>query len=110
MEPGCSRGVNGGVNGADSAIASRIAAVVDAGTSPPQLGRVLGPVESRLDVWPNQRGMYKELQRLANFIQDTKTEIAALRPDEVKQQYLPTAADELDAIVAATAQATNTIM
>ena len=33
-----------------------------------------------------------------------------MRPDEVKDDYLPTAADELDAIVAATEKATNTIM
>ena len=39
-----------------------------------------------------------------------KSEIAALRPDEVKEEYLPAAADELDAIVAATAEATNSIM
>ena len=33
-----------------------------------------------------------------------------MRLDEVKDDYLPTAADELDAIVAATEKATNTIM
>lgn len=54
--------------------------------------------------------LYEELQNLAEFIDSAKTDIAALRPDEVKDEYLPTAADELDAIVEATAEATNSIM
>ena len=74
------------------------------------LNDVLGKVESMLTDCTTPAAVYLELKHLAEFIQDTKTEIAALRPDVVKQQYLPTAADELDAIVAATAQATNTIM
>jgi chemotaxis protein CheZ len=79
-----------------------------AGTRP--LNDVLGKVESMLSDCSTPAAVYLELKHLAEFIQDTKTEIAALRPDVVKQQYLPTAADELDAIVAATAQATNAIM
>ena len=74
------------------------------------LNDVLGKVESMLTDCTTPAAVYLELKHLAEFIQDTKTEIAALRPDVVKSQYLPTAADELDAIVAATAQATNTIM
>ena len=47
---------------------------------------------------------------LADYIENAKREIAALRPDEVKDQHLPAAADELDEIVAETADATNRIM
>ena len=54
--------------------------------------------------------LYSELESLANFIHSAKAEIAALRPDEVKEQFLTAAGDELDAIVEATADATNTIM
>ncbi len=54
--------------------------------------------------------LYSELEALAKYIHAAKADIAALRPDEVKDDYLPTAADELDAIVAATENATNTIM
>ena len=54
--------------------------------------------------------LYSELEALAQYIHAAKADIAALRPDEVKDDYLPTAADELDAIVAATEKATNTIM
>ena len=56
------------------------------------------------------RKIYAELEALNRYIQNAKSEIAALRPDEVTDEYLPAAADELDAIVAATAEATNSIM
>lgn len=59
---------------------------------------------------PKTSALFKELEELANYIQDAKREIAALRPDEVKKDFLPTASDELDAIVEATADATNAIM
>ena len=54
--------------------------------------------------------LYGELEALASYIESAKSEIAALRPDEVRDEYIPTAADELDAIVEATAEATNAIM
>ena len=54
--------------------------------------------------------LYSELENLGNFIHSAKAEIAALRPDEVKEQFLTAAGDELDAIVEATAEATNGIM
>lgn len=56
------------------------------------------------------RKIYAELEALNRYIQTAKAEIAALRPDEVKAEYLPTATNELDAIVQATAEATNEIM
>jgi chemotaxis protein CheZ len=54
--------------------------------------------------------VYSELRSLADFIDQVRSDVAALRPDEVKDEYIPSAADELDAIVDATAGATNTIM
>ncbi|MEQ8504056.1 MAG: protein phosphatase CheZ [Rhodospirillales bacterium] len=54
--------------------------------------------------------LYEELESLSRFISEAKTDIAALRPDEVKDEFIPKAADELDAIVDATAEATNSIM
>ncbi len=53
--------------------------------------------------------IYGELESLARYIQAAKTEIAHLRLDQVKEQCLP-AADQPDAIVEATAEATHTIM
>lgn len=53
---------------------------------------------------------YRELESVAEYIQNTRAEIAALRPDTVKEEFIQTAADELDAIVDATAEATHAIM
>jgi len=54
--------------------------------------------------------VYGELERLAAYIDAAKREIAEIRPQDVKEEYLPGATDELDAIIEATADATNTIM
>ena len=54
--------------------------------------------------------LYAELESLAQYIHSAKSEIAQLRPDDVKEKYLTSASDELDAIVEATADATNNIM
>ena len=54
--------------------------------------------------------MLNDLRELVHFIQKAKSEIASLRPDEIKSQHLLVASDELDAIVAATEDATNEIM
>lgn len=59
---------------------------------------------------PSMGGIHDELERLAAYIDAAKAEIAAIRPHDVKEEYLPSASDELDAIVEATADATNTIM
>ncbi|HWA47512.1 MAG TPA: protein phosphatase CheZ [Dongiaceae bacterium] len=54
--------------------------------------------------------IYSELEGLAKYILSAKREIAALRPDEITAEHLPTATDELDAIVGATEEATNAIL
>jgi len=62
------------------------------------------------DVAGMSRKIYAELEALNRYIQSAKAEIASLRPDEVTDEYLPAASVELDAIVEATAEATNSIM
>jgi chemotaxis protein CheZ len=59
---------------------------------------------------PSEAKLFSELEILAEFIKQARIDIAELSPDEVKHQFLPTASDELDAIIAATADATNAIM
>ena len=54
--------------------------------------------------------LYAELEGLAKYILTAKREIAALRPDDITSEHLPTATDELDAIVGATEVATNGIL
>lgn len=77
-----------------------------------------GPVAASSDDAPDgprqhgshDRRLLDELTRLAHFIEAAKRDIAALHPDEIRQKHLPSAADELDAIVTATAEATGTIL
>jgi len=62
------------------------------------------------DVSASDLRLYKELEDLARYIQHAKNEIAAIRPEEIRESHIPTATDELDAVVGATEVATNTIM
>ncbi len=62
------------------------------------------------DLSPGDVSLYKELEALAKFIHEAKGELAALRPQDIRDKHLPTATDELDAIVSATAEATHTIL
>lgn len=54
--------------------------------------------------------LVKKIEGILAFINNAKQEIAALNPDTIKQVHLQSAHDELDAIIQATADATNTIM
>jgi chemotaxis protein CheZ len=62
------------------------------------------------EVSANELRVYNELESLAEVIRRAKQEIADIRPDEIKDEFLPTAADELDAIVQSTETAANTIL
>ena len=53
--------------------------------------------------------LFAEIESLSSFISSAKAEIASLRPDEITEEHLPTATDELEAIVGSTEQATNAI-
>lgn len=54
--------------------------------------------------------LYQELEGLSRLIRHAKAEIAALRPHEIQDKHLPSATDELDAIVGSTEQATHIIL
>ncbi len=54
--------------------------------------------------------MYHELNDIAEFINETKTEIRRLQPADLKEKDIPQAGRELEAIVEATENATNVIM
>ena len=62
------------------------------------------------EISSNELRVYNELESLAVIIRKTKQEIADIRPDEIKDDFLPTATDELDAIVQSTESAANTIL
>ena len=54
--------------------------------------------------------VYKELREIATYITTMRVEIGALQANDLKSQRDPGGRRELDAIVQATAEATNTIM
>jgi chemotaxis protein CheZ len=62
------------------------------------------------DVSAGDLKLYGEVQALATYIHNAKVEIAALKPQDIQQQYIASATDELDAIVGATENATNSIL
>jgi chemotaxis protein CheZ len=55
-------------------------------------------------------GIFKELKTLQRIIDEARNEIGLTRPSDIKDKHIPTATDELDAVVEATAEATGTIM
>jgi len=59
---------------------------------------------------PADLEIMSELEGLADYIHDAKVEIGLIRPEDVKHTFLPSAKDELDAVVEAAADATNAIM
>jgi chemotaxis protein CheZ len=54
--------------------------------------------------------LYHEVEALSQYIHRAKAELAQLRPDDIQSRYIASATDELDAIVGATENATNTIL
>lgn len=62
------------------------------------------------DITATDLALHNELQGLVDFIQQAHEEIRALRPTEIHDTHIPTAADELDAIVQSTEDAANKIL
>ncbi|WP_420560997.1 protein phosphatase CheZ [Tepidicaulis sp.] len=54
--------------------------------------------------------IYRELKDIASFIDNAKTEISRLQPAHLQSTHIPQAGRELEAIVRATEDATNSIM
>ena len=54
--------------------------------------------------------VHRELREIAGYIESMRTEIGALQVNDLKESRIPSAGQELGAIVAATEAATDTIM
>ncbi|MDI9409234.1 MAG: protein phosphatase CheZ [Candidatus Pacebacteria bacterium] len=54
--------------------------------------------------------LYKELAEMAQFIKKARMDIAAVRPNDIPSMHIPSATDELEAVVGATEVATGTIL
>jgi chemotaxis protein CheZ len=62
------------------------------------------------DLSAKETNLLREVEELGKTISIAKSEIAALRVDDIKDRDIPSATDELDAIVENTAQATHAIL
>ena len=62
------------------------------------------------DLTARQAALLAELEALGRTIARAKAEIAALSVDDITGAHIPSATDELDAIVGHTAEATNEIL
>jgi len=69
---------------------------------------IMASIEGELS--PTDLKIHAELEELSNFIQSTRREIAGLRPSDINQRHIPTATDELSAVVGATEEATGKIL
>lgn len=54
--------------------------------------------------------LYHEIQSLASYIESAKSEIASIRPQDITEEHIAVATDELDAIVQHTEEATGAIL
>ena len=69
---------------------------------------VLGTLSGAMTV--GEAALLSELEALGREVKRAKSEIAALRVDDINHSHIPAATDELDAVVEHTAEATNEIL
>ncbi len=99
----------------DADLARRIDELGDRGGAPTSWQEVRDVVESILttmggDLDPSDVKLFTEVEALSRYIQSAKTEVSAFRPEQIRSDHIVPATDELDAVVSATEDATNTIM
>jgi chemotaxis protein CheZ len=87
-------------------------AAIKSPLTPAEVAAVVRQVVQSLegDVSAADLRFYTELEDLAHYIRQAKTDIASIKPDDISTSFIPDATDELDAVVGATEDATNRIM
>jgi chemotaxis protein CheZ len=82
------------------------------GSEPEMVADVVHAVLATMsgDLSAQETSLLAEVEALGNTIASAKAEIAALRFDDITDNHIPFATDELDAIVEHTATATNAIL
>jgi chemotaxis protein CheZ len=76
----------------------------------PAVGKTATPQAKPASPDSDVHAIVRELAAVADYIGHIKTEIAALKPNELCLTRIPSANDELGTVVQATASATHTIM
>lgn len=76
------------------------------------LAEIVGAVLSTIgaDIAASQALLLREVEGLSRTIADARAEIAAITVSEITGRHIPSATDELDAVVSHTAAATDTIL
>jgi len=99
-------------NAGDQELATRLDGVLARypALTPQMVGEVVRVVLHRADGAGLAQTLLSEVAELGRTIATTKAEIAALRVDDITGQHIPAATDELGAIVAHTATATDQIL
>lgn len=72
------------------------------------INSVISKVEAASDI--SRDSIFKELSDLQAIIEQARAEIGATRPSDINDKHIPSATDELDAVVESTAEATGKIM
>src|SRR3954468_3704974 len=82
------------------------------GSEPEKVADVVHAVLATMsgDLSAQETSLLAEVEALGHTIACAKAEIAALQVDDINDSHIPFATDELDAIVAHTATATNAIL
>lgn len=106
---------DGGSMAARPALAERLAALRaqhrDA-TTPEAVAEIVAQVLATMtgDLTASEATLLAEVEQIGRTIAAAKQEIASLKVEDINRAFIPSATDELDAIVEATAQATNEIL
>jgi len=102
------------VSAGASALAGRLAAMRGRypAADPEMVAEVVRAVLTSMqgDLSAHETSLLAEVEELGRTIATAKAEIVALRVDDITSSQIPFATDELDAIVAHTAQATHAIL
>ena len=74
--------------------------------------KIIGSMINKVSEADNQMRevFFQELSDLKKVIDESRAEIGMARPGDIQNKDIPTAADELDAVIASTEEATGTIM
>ncbi|MCB1591082.1 MAG: protein phosphatase CheZ [Alphaproteobacteria bacterium] len=92
--------------------AEQITNTVEGDSKRDRLVRIIGTMLDKVEQASTQTrdSMFNELLELKRVIEESRQEISIARPGDIKRKDIPTATDELDAVVTATAEATAEIM
>lgn len=77
-----------------------------------RIGEIVDGILTRLDGEATGPGLklYRDVEALAAYIDATKAEIASIRPQDIRDDHIQAASDQLDAIVGDTEKAAGAIL